>query len=203
MSRVRSADLIALARANAERAAEVHRRLPVALSNALDWLPSGVSNGTGPKTSGGDHGVGLDQKLNPDGKGELRGRSDPHAALIRAAAAGLASIDRLTTDLEATLRKLTALDPDEARRLAEEAGAVTWECSNPACREVFIYSPDCRPRGGQCKKCFDYWSDPRHLHEYRPHRLVHRTPAPACEDCRRVWASGEVPTSVRTASACA
>lgn len=194
MSRIRSRDLIALARANAERQQTVAERLPAALSRVLDWTPSGVSNGTGPSVSGGDV-TGLDSKL--DDRDRWRGRSDRHAAYVQAIQTDLRTIDRITTGLEATLRKLDVLDLDAAQKLAAAAEASSYQCANPACGAWVEGTAEDRLRDHRCEACYR-WRKNHGGIEDRPHRLVHRQPVEGCPVCH----VGVHPSAVDGCSEC-
>ncbi len=182
--RTSSRDMVSLARSNADRASAVHDRLPAALGRVPDWTAGGVSNGTGPATSGGDHST-LDGKVIDARTEQVRDRPDKVARCVQAISAALRSIDRLTTDLETNLRHLEVIDPALAKRLADVEEAQTFQCANPSCRIVLTRTNDTRARAERCEACYRFRLS--HGGEDRPHRLVHREPQAACDDCDRIY----------------
>lgn len=185
-----SKHMVARARRNAETGLSVLERLPGILQCVPDWLAGGVRTSDGPKVSGGGT-RGLDGEIINEAAADddppqkaLRDRRDSIAAHVQGIEQELAHIEAAYGRLSRHLQSLTVLDVEEARRLSNEDTARTWQCANPSCRQVFTYDNDQRPRAERCEPCYRWRKE--HAGEDRPHRLVHREPAPACEDCVRV-----------------
>ena len=199
MKRTSDRDLIAQARNIAERSEHLFAHVEENLRRIDEWSAAASSSPTGEGVRGGDVSTPTERRAVPNHKrcnlphNHTRScspdvwREDPFVRVRSSLELRLKAVDGALSSYEATARRLSIMDQDEARKLAEDDAITGSECTNRHCQSWIPGTPENRSRSGRCKRCFDWWVDHGRTDD-RPHRLVHRSPEPDCAQCRKAAA---------------